>query len=175
MFRRFGSQVTIMQRGNAIAGPRGSPMSPRKSHDSDGGWHRRPAEYARRHASQKPARRYPCTVQDSRRRARTLEGSHLLVAAGRVPNTEALNLAAAGVATDDRGFIQVNERLETNVAGHLRAGRCQGRPAFTHISYDDFRICARISWTSATPRTDGRLVPYTVFIDPQLGRVGLTE
>jgi pyruvate/2-oxoglutarate dehydrogenase complex dihydrolipoamide dehydrogenase (E3) component len=107
--------------------------------------------------------------------SRTISGSHLLVAAGRVPNSDTLNLAAAGIATDKGGFIQVNAKLETNVAGIYALGDVKGGPAFTHISYDDFRIIRTNLLEKGSASTDGRLVPYTVFIDPQLGRVGLAE
>jgi pyruvate/2-oxoglutarate dehydrogenase complex dihydrolipoamide dehydrogenase (E3) component len=106
---------------------------------------------------------------------RTLGGSHLLVAAGRTPNTDRLNLAASGVQVDGRGFVQVNERLETNVPGIYALGDVKGGPAFTHISYDDFRIIRTNLLEGGNATTAGRLVPYTVFIDPQLGRVGLSE
>ncbi len=104
-----------------------------------------------------------------------MEGSHLLVAVGRVPNSDRLNLAAAGLATDKGGFIPVNNRLETSVPGIHAIGDVKGGPAFTHISYDDYRIL-RANWLeqrSAT--TEGRLVPNTMFIDPQLATVGLNE
>jgi pyruvate/2-oxoglutarate dehydrogenase complex dihydrolipoamide dehydrogenase (E3) component len=104
-----------------------------------------------------------------------LTGSHLLVAPGRVPNVESLNLAAAGVATDSKGFIRVNEFLETNIPGIYAMGDVNGGPAFTHISYDDFRILKTNLIDGGKTSILGRLVPYTVFIDPQLGRVGLTE
>lgn len=104
-----------------------------------------------------------------------LHGSHLLVAAGRRPNTDALNLGAAGVEVDERGFIPVNDKLETKVTGIYAFGDVKGGPAFTHIAYDDFRIL-RDNLLHGTERSiTGRLVPYTVFTDPQLGRVGLTE
>jgi pyruvate/2-oxoglutarate dehydrogenase complex dihydrolipoamide dehydrogenase (E3) component len=106
---------------------------------------------------------------------RTLTGSHLLVAAGRVPNTDWLDLEAAGVQTDKRGFIQVNERLETNVPGVYALGDIKGGPAFTHISYDDFRIIRTNLLEHGNASIRDRLVPYTVFIDPQLGRIGLSE
>jgi len=106
---------------------------------------------------------------------RVLAVSHLLLAAGRVPNTDRLNLDAAGVETDERGFIQVSERLETNVPGIYALGDVKGGPAFTHISYDDFRIVRTNLLEGGDVTTTGRLVPYTVFIDPQLGRVGLSE
>ncbi len=106
---------------------------------------------------------------------RKLTGSHLLVATGRVPNTEALDLDSAGVATDDRGFIAVNERLETNVPGIYAMGDVKGGPAFTHIAYDDYRILRANLLDGADRHVRDRVVPYTVFIDPQLGRVGITE
>jgi pyruvate/2-oxoglutarate dehydrogenase complex dihydrolipoamide dehydrogenase (E3) component len=106
---------------------------------------------------------------------RAIEGSHLLLAAGRVPNTEALNLAAAGVEMDKGGFVVVNERLETSAEGVYALGDVKGGPAFTHISYDDYRILRANLLRGQSASTAGRLVPYTVFIDPQLGRVGMSE
>jgi pyruvate/2-oxoglutarate dehydrogenase complex dihydrolipoamide dehydrogenase (E3) component len=108
-------------------------------------------------------------------RSSALVGSHLLVATGRVPNSDSLNLTAAGVATDERGFIKVNDRLETTVSGVYGLGDVKGGPAFTHISYDDFRIIRANLLDKKRASSHGRLVPYTVFIDPQLGRIGLTE
>jgi pyruvate/2-oxoglutarate dehydrogenase complex dihydrolipoamide dehydrogenase (E3) component len=102
-------------------------------------------------------------------------GSHLLIATGRVPNSDTLNLAAAGIQTDDRGFIQVNDRLETTAAGVYALGDIKGGPAFTHISYDDFRIVRANLLEKKVASIANRLVPYALFIDPQLGRVGLTE
>ena len=107
--------------------------------------------------------------------ARTLEGSHLLVAIGRTPNSDTLNLAAAGIETDAKGFIKTNNRLETNVAGVWALGDIKGGPAFTHISYDDFRIIRANVIEKKNVTIEGRLVPYTCFIDPQLGHVGLNE
>jgi pyruvate/2-oxoglutarate dehydrogenase complex dihydrolipoamide dehydrogenase (E3) component len=106
---------------------------------------------------------------------RVISGSHLLVAAGRSPNTETLSLASAGIATDKHGFIKVNERLETNVPGIYALGDVKGGAQFTHISYDDFRIIRTNLLEGGNAAITGRLVPYTVYIDPQLGRVGMSE
>jgi len=104
-----------------------------------------------------------------------VRGSHLLVATGRVPNSDGLNLAAAGVETDEHGFITVNERLETGAPGIYALGDVKGGPAFTHISYDDCRILRANLLEGGSVSTVDRVVPYVVFMDPQLGRVGLSE
>ena len=106
---------------------------------------------------------------------RSLTGSHLLVATGRVPNTDTLNVGAAGIAVDDHGFIRANDRLETSVADVYALGDIKGGPAFTHISYDDFRIIRSNVIEKKSVTIADRLVPYVVFIDPQLGRIGITE
>jgi pyruvate/2-oxoglutarate dehydrogenase complex dihydrolipoamide dehydrogenase (E3) component len=104
-----------------------------------------------------------------------LSGSHLLVMSGRAPNTESLDLASAGVRVDSRGYIGVNERLETSVRGVYALGDVNGGPAFAHVAYDDFRIVRANVLENAKATTAGRMCPYTVFTDPQLGRIGLTE
>ncbi len=174
MFRRFGSQVTIIQRGSHLLAREDNDVADavadimredgitvllettpvRASQDKDG-----------------PIRLTVRTPEGER----TLTGSHLLVATGRTPNSDWLNLAAAGVQTDKGGFIHVNERLETNVPGIYALGDIKGGPAFTHISYDDFRIIRTNLLEHGNATIRDRLVPYTVFIDPQLGRVGLSE
>jgi pyruvate/2-oxoglutarate dehydrogenase complex dihydrolipoamide dehydrogenase (E3) component len=106
---------------------------------------------------------------------RELRGSHLLLAVGRKPNTDTLNLDAAGVATDKQGHVVVNERLQTYVPHIYAIGDVKGGPAFTHISYDDFRILRRNLLEDGDATTAGRMVPYTAFIDPQFARVGLNE
>jgi len=111
----------------------------------------------------------------SKGREVTVTGTHLLAAAGRTPNTDTLDLEAAGVAVDRAGFVVANERLETNVEGIYALGDVKGGPQFTHISYDDYRIVKANLLDGASATTRDRLVPYTVFIDPQLGRVGLSE
>jgi pyruvate/2-oxoglutarate dehydrogenase complex dihydrolipoamide dehydrogenase (E3) component len=105
----------------------------------------------------------------------TVSGSHLLVAVGRRPNTDDLGLEKAGIETDQSGFIKVNGRLETNVPGIWALGDVKGGPAFTHISYNDFQIVDANLTQGKNLTTDNRLVPYSLFTDPQLGSVGMTE
>ncbi|MFY9936513.1 MAG: FAD-dependent oxidoreductase, partial [Silvibacterium sp.] len=107
--------------------------------------------------------------------ARTVTGSHLLIAAGRIPNTDGLNLSATGVAVDQHGYVKVNEYLETAASGIYALGDVKGGPAFTHISYDDYRVVAGNLLNGQHRSIRDRILPYTVFIDPQLGRIGLTE
>ena len=173
MFRRFGSQVTVIE-----LGPR---LVPREDPDVSNAV----AEILREDGIE--------VLLDTRTQAarvvdggvelhaaaaggeRFLRGTQLLMAVGRVPNTDRLEPAAAGIETDQRGHIVVNDRLETSAPGVYAAGDVTGEPAFTHISYADFRILrANLVENGSRSRT-GRLVPYTVFIDPQLGRVGMSE
>lgn len=104
---------------------------------------------------------------------RAIAGSHLLVAAGRVPNTANIGLEQAGIELDARGFIRVSERLETTAAGVWAIGECAGSPQFTHVSVDDYRI-VRDNMAGGNRRTSERLVPYVMFTDPPLARVGLS-
>jgi pyruvate/2-oxoglutarate dehydrogenase complex dihydrolipoamide dehydrogenase (E3) component len=105
---------------------------------------------------------------------RKLEGSHLLVATGRIPNTENIGLELAGVELTDRGFIKVNDRLETTAEGVWAVGEVAGSPQFTHISEDDFRV-VRDNLLGGDHRTTGRQVPFCLFTDPEFARVGLSE
>jgi pyruvate/2-oxoglutarate dehydrogenase complex dihydrolipoamide dehydrogenase (E3) component len=173
MFRRFGSKVTIIQRGERLLAREDADVADEvaKILREDG------IEVLLKTTPVFAAQmngQIELTVKTPEGQ-RTLTGSHLLVAAGRAPNTDRLNLEAAGVETDPHGFIKVNQRLETNVPGIYALGDVKGGPAFTHISYDDFRILRTNLLHGGSATTTNRLVPYTVFIDPQLGRVGLTE
>ena len=105
---------------------------------------------------------------------RTIEGSDILAATGRIPNTDRTGLDVAGVELDDRGYIRVNERLETSASAVWAIGECAGSPQFTHASVDDFRII-RDNLAGGNRSTRDRLVPYCMFTDPPLARVGLSE
>ena len=106
---------------------------------------------------------------------REVAGSHLLLAVGRVPNTDDLGLAAAGVATDERGFITVDDALRTNVPGLYAIGDCNGRGAFTHTSYNDYEIVADNLLNGTRRGVRDRITAYGLFVDPPLGRVGMTD
>jgi pyruvate/2-oxoglutarate dehydrogenase complex dihydrolipoamide dehydrogenase (E3) component len=180
MFGRFGSQVTIVQRRGQVLTREDPDVAEEVANilREDGIEVLLDTQALRvRQAAEEKGGRIHLTVRALQvaEGERTLSGSHLLMAVGRVPNTEGLNLAAAGVQTDEGGFIEVNERLETHVPGIYALGDVKGGPAFTHISYDDFRIMRSNLLEGGKATTHGRLVPYTVFIDPQLGRVGLSE
>jgi pyruvate/2-oxoglutarate dehydrogenase complex dihydrolipoamide dehydrogenase (E3) component len=174
MFRRFGSRVTVIQRGRQLL--------PLEDEDIAGavlGILREDGIEVLLQAEASCAERLDDGVVRVAVRTgegeRTIAGSHLLLAAGRVPNTEGLEPKAAGVETDAKGFIRVNERLETTAPGVYALGDVKGGPAFTHISYDDFRIIRANLLEHGNRTTADRPVPYTVFMDPQLGRIGLTE
>jgi pyruvate/2-oxoglutarate dehydrogenase complex dihydrolipoamide dehydrogenase (E3) component len=175
LFRRFGSRVTIIQlRGQLLAGEDPDVAEEvAKIFQQDGIEVLLNAKVIRVRQADKSIRLE--VEQQGHATTLTLAGSHLLAATGRVPNSDTLNLAAAGIQTDERGFIKVNDRLETTASGVYALGDIKGGPAFTHISYDDFRIIRANLLEKKNASTNNRLVPYTVFIDPQLGRVGLTE
>lgn len=173
MFREFGSQVTLLERGGQLLQKedediaraleailredgidiRLNSLIDRIEPDGDG---------AVVHASAGGE-----TIR--------IAGSHVLVAAGRTPNTETLNLSAAGVESDQHGFIKVNSRLETSAPGIWALGDVNGGPQFTHASFDDYRIVRTNVFGGGERSASGRLIPFTLFTEPELGRVGLTE
>ncbi|MFZ0734514.1 MAG: mercuric reductase [Candidatus Sulfotelmatobacter sp.] len=173
LFRRFGSQVTIVQRAEQLLTREDKDVADEitKILRGDGIEVIFKANATRVAYADGKISLQVATAGNSH----TLIGSHLLVATGRVPNSDTLNLPAIGVKTDSHGFIEVNDRLETNVEGIYALGDIKGGPAFTHISYDDFRILKSNLLDGKAASTKGRQVPYCMFIDPQLGRVGLSE
>jgi pyruvate/2-oxoglutarate dehydrogenase complex dihydrolipoamide dehydrogenase (E3) component len=173
MFRRFGSRVTIVQRGRQLL-----PLEDGDVAEAVLGVLREDgievlleAEAVRAEPSGSGVRLTIRTPAGER----TVEGSHVLRAAGRVPNTDRLGLEAAGIAMDAKGFVVVDQTLETSVPGVYALGDVKGGPAFTHISYDDFRVIRTNLLQGGRACITDRLVPYAVFIDPQLGRIGLSE
>jgi len=174
MFRRFGSDVTIAQRASQLLGREDQDVADEVANimREDGVEVLLDTEAVRAGRSGDGHIRLAVKTSEGER---TLVGSHLLAAAGRVPNTDALNLSATGIETDRNGFIKTNERLETSAPGVYALGDVKGGPQFTHISYDDFRIIRTNLIEGGEAEINDRLVPYTVFIDPQLGRVGLSE
>jgi len=174
MFHRYGSQVTIVERGEQLLAREDSDVAEEvyKILREDGIDVRLKTAATRVETNEHGE--IQLTVNGDGSEV-TVKGSHLLIAAGRRPNTDHLNLDAAGIELDEKGYVKVNERLETNVPGIYAIGDIKPGPAFTHISYDDFRIIQANLLQIGNARIDGRLVPYTIFMDPQLGRVGLTE
>jgi pyruvate/2-oxoglutarate dehydrogenase complex dihydrolipoamide dehydrogenase (E3) component len=174
MFRRFGSRVTIIQRGPRLLGREDSDVADAVAEilREDGIDVRLETDAVA--AAPGPPGQVRLTVRGPEGEEE-LVGSQLLIAVGRTPNTESLELERAGVIADDRGYIRVDERLATNVPGIYAIGDAVGGPAFTHISYDDFRILRANLLNGGNETTRDRLVPYTVFTDPQLGRVGMGE
>jgi pyruvate/2-oxoglutarate dehydrogenase complex dihydrolipoamide dehydrogenase (E3) component len=174
MFRRFGSEVTVVQ-----SAPRLMMIEDEDVSDEVAAILRDDGLTVL--TSSTPVRIEPAGGGRLRLTVRTpdgerqIEGSHLLSAIGRIPNTEALAPEAAGIRLDDRGFIEVDEYLETSVPGVYAMGDIKGGPAFTHLSYDDYRILRANLIRHEKVSTRDRIVPYTMFIDPQLGRAGLTE
>ncbi len=174
MFRRFGSAVTIIQRGPRLLAREDADISDAvaKILREDGIDVLCGTQVDR--ASPAPEGGTMLTVHTGDATG-AIHASHVLAAVGRTPNTDTLNAAAAGVALDDRGCVVVNDRLETTASGIYAIGDVKGGPAFTHVSYDDFRVLRTNLLGDGGANIRGRLVPYTVFIDPQLGRVGMSE
>ena len=173
MFRRFGSRVTVIQSGTQLLIGEDPDIADEvlKILREDG------IEILLEGKTE-TASSNGTTVRLSvkiKGESRDVEGTHLLLATGRRPNTDKLNLPATGIATDSHGFIQVNDRLETSVPGVYAVGDVNGGPAFTHVAYDDFRVLQTNLLEGGNRSVAGRLYPYCVFIDPQLGRIGLSE
>ena len=173
MFHRFGSRVTVVHRGSSILSREDHDVSDslKTILEKEGLDIITGAQTLRAESSGNGVSLH-LKVAD---RDVRVEGSLILVAAGRNPDTADLGLEAAGIAADNRGFIRVDDNLFTGAEGVWAVGDCKGGPSFTHIAYDDYRIL-RDRWFGDTIRTTaGRPVPYTVFTDPQLGRIGLSE
>jgi pyruvate/2-oxoglutarate dehydrogenase complex dihydrolipoamide dehydrogenase (E3) component len=173
MYRRFGSEVTVIE------------LAPRLIAREDEDVSRTVAEFLQEEGIdirldskvvgvENQANRIVVSIESAGTRSK-VAGTHLLVAIGREPNTDDLGLDAAGVATDPRGYIAVDDELRTNVPDIWALGDCNGRGAFTHTSYNDFEIVAANLLDNERRRVSDRITAYALFTDPPLGRVGMTE
>lgn len=173
IYRRFGSAVTVVERQPRLIGREDEEVSEaiRGILEAEGITIRTGAECIRlMEVDGKPAIGLSCEDGPPE-----VAGSHILLAVGRMPNTADLGLEAAGVATDARGYIQVDDRLETNVPGIWALGDCNGKGAFTHTAYNDFEIVAANLLDGADRKVSERITAYALYVDPPLGRVGTTE
>jgi pyruvate/2-oxoglutarate dehydrogenase complex dihydrolipoamide dehydrogenase (E3) component len=173
MFRRFGSKVTIIQRAAQLL----------QHEDLDVA--REVAEVLRDEGIEVEIETQVVHLADGEGthtvRTKAPQGlreytcSEILVAIGRIPNTDDLGLDRAGISTDEKGYVKVDDRLQTSVPGVYAIGDVKGGPAFTHISFDDYRVLKANLIDGKSGSIANRMVPYTVFMDPQLGRIGMTE
>jgi pyruvate/2-oxoglutarate dehydrogenase complex dihydrolipoamide dehydrogenase (E3) component len=173
MYRRFGSQVTIVEKGPRLISRDDEDVSEtvKEILENEGINIRLNAEcMAAEKAEDKVRIKLDCDKGD-----KAATGSHLLLAVGRIPNTHDLGLDKAGVDMDERGYIRVDDQLRTNVPGIWALGDCNGQGAFTHTSYNDFEIVAANLLDDDPRRTSDRILCYGLYIDPPLGRVGMTE
>jgi pyruvate/2-oxoglutarate dehydrogenase complex dihydrolipoamide dehydrogenase (E3) component len=173
MFRRFGSRVTIIHKSERIL-PREDPditQELQKALEAEG------VEFALGGTTTRVENRSGeiALAYETKQGSKTISGSHLIVATGRKPNTDDLGLDKAGIATDPRGYIKVNGRMETSAAGIWAMGDVKGGPAFTHISYNDYQIVYANLIEGKNLTIEHRYLPYALFTDPPLGRVGITE
>ncbi|MEN0056150.1 MAG: mercuric reductase [Mucilaginibacter sp.] len=174
MFRRFGSKVTILEKSPRIVGHEDEDIAAEMQTILE-------AESIIIHTN---AQATKFRKKDNGKIAATvivdgqeqeINCSHVLVAIGRTPQTAALNLQKAGIKTDDHGYIQVSDKLETTTTGIYALGDAKGGPAFTHISYNDYTIVYRNLIENKNLNIYDRPVPYCMFTDPQLGRIGISE
>ena len=171
--RRFGSRVTVIQRGGQIASREDSDVGQAllqlfQEEGVEVLLNTRVVDVAGTSGME-----VNVTVQTSEKKM-TLRASDLLVATGRIPNTDGIGLELAGVELDARGYVKVNEELQTTASGVWALGECAGSPQFTHVAFDDFRV-VRDTLAGKKRTTKNRLVPFCMFTDPELARVGLNE
>ena len=173
MFKRFGSKVTMIGRGDYILKKEDKDVSDRIQEilEEDG------IKFMLNSSTEKVENNYGKVKVfiKSEQKKETIECSHLMLAVGRDPLTKDLGLESAGVEIDDRGYIKVDEKLKTTADNIYALGDVKGGPAFTHIAHDDYRIIIDHEFGEGKRSTKDRLVPFTLYTEPQLGRVGLTE
>ncbi|MEX2568254.1 MAG: mercuric reductase [Cyclobacteriaceae bacterium] len=173
MFRRFGSKVTIIEKADRIISREGKDVS----YEIQKVMEREEVEFrliaeciqARKGKDGKLVVSVKCENGHPE-----VSGSHLLVAVGRIPNTEELQLEKAGIKTDERGYIRINDTLETNIPGVYALGDCNGKGAFTHTAYNDFEIVYANLYEQGNRKISDRILNYGLFVDPPLGRAGIT-
>lgn len=173
MFRRFGSKITILEHSERFLSREDEDAANeiKKFLEDEG------IKILTNYAVKKVAstnKKITVSVI-SNEKEKKINGSHILIAAGRTPNSDALQLQNTNIKTDKRGHIVVNEKLETNVEGIYALGDINGGPEFTHISYNDYIIVYKNLFENGNETTCNRMVPYCMFTDPQLGRIGLNE
>jgi pyruvate/2-oxoglutarate dehydrogenase complex dihydrolipoamide dehydrogenase (E3) component len=173
MYRRFGSEVTVVERGPRLVKREDEDVSDavREILENEGVRIRLDANCL---SGETRGKEVAVTV-DCREGDKEVVGSHLLLAVGRRPNSDDLGLEAAGVDVDDRGYIPVDDQLRTNVPGIWALGDCNGRGGFTHTAYNDYEIVAANLLDGDRRKVSDRILAYALFIDPPLGRVGMTE
>jgi len=170
MYRRFGAKITVIERG-----PRLTPREDADVSEAIRDILQGEGIDVRLGAGDLSFAREGAGVVVTLAGGARVAGSHLLMAVGRVPNTDDLDLAKAGVATDARGYVIVDDELRTNVDGIWALGDCNGKGAFTHTSYNDFEIVAANLFDGGARRVSDRITAYALYIDPPLGRIGMSE
>lgn len=171
--RRFGSAVTLIERSSQIAAAEDPDVSQAILDNLTSEGIEVLLDTQVRKVEGLSGLKVRVVVENSRG-PQTIEGTDLLVATGRTPNTQGIGLEAAGIELDARGYIKVNERLETTAPGVWAMGDCAGSPQFTHVAFDDFRVVLG-NLNGGSRSTRDRLIPFCMFTDPELARVGLNE
>lgn len=174
MFSRFGSKVTILEKSASILSREDKDVSAALTEILEDEKIEVITNAQVDKISSTKKDEITATVKSGKIK-KNIKASHILVAVGRVPQTETLGLELSGVKTDEKGYIMVNHKLETNVKGIYALGDVKGGPAFTHIAYNDYTIVFRNLIEGTNYSTADRPVPYCMFTDPQLGRIGITE
>jgi pyruvate/2-oxoglutarate dehydrogenase complex dihydrolipoamide dehydrogenase (E3) component len=173
MFKRFGSKITILEKSSAILGKEDQDACEEITKILTDEGLTILTDTIIKHLETKDGKISVSLTSDGK--SQNIKASHILIAAGRIPQTDSLNLEVVGIKTDDQGHVVVNERLETNIGGIYALGDVKGGPAFTHIAYNDYTIVYRNLIENADLSTDGRPVPYCMFTDPQMARIGISE
>ncbi|RYU81553.1 mercuric reductase [Hymenobacter persicinus] len=174
MFRRFGCRVTLIEAGKRLLAHEDADVcqAMKEMLEAEGVEFVLGAEARRVSQNAAGEITLSATTPEGERR---LRGSHLLIATGRTPNSDTLDLSKAGIKTDEKGYIQVDRNLQTAARGVYALGDVHGGPQFTHISYDDYRVVRDAILHGKRRSAKRRPLPYTVFTEPQLGRIGLNE